>query len=118
MSLRRLLDRRVSIIPTTVTGQNARGEDVLERGDPIENVPTMREQTATDEDEELRASRSRTFRYFFLPELDDGTPLELTAYDLIVDGDDELSIEGEPELFTRRRRRIPSHRVAVARVID
>ncbi len=119
MSYRRLLDRRVTIVPTTVTpGAGPRGGDLVEEGTPIEDVPASRRQIDASELLDQRDAQSRAFRYSLPVELDDGTPLALTGYDRIVDGDETFEIRGAPEVFSRRRRRLGHHLEADAYLID
>lgn len=109
MSFRRLLDRTVTIVPRVVTGTDARGNDVLGDGAPIEDVPAARELLSGDEELQARDQQVETWIYFLPTKKDDGTAVTLTGYDRIVDGDERFEIRGRVEEVTRRRTGVLHH---------
>lgn len=109
MTFRRLLDREVTIIPREVTGTDARGNDVLSDGAPVENVRAARDLDAADEDTTSRDQQEGRYVYFFGPEV------ILSGYDVIVDAGWRYEVKGPPELVRRRRRGgAPHHLEAIA----
>lgn len=109
MSFRRLLDREVTIVPREVTGTDARGNDVVVDGDPIENVKCSRDLDAADEENTSRDQQEGRYVYFFGPEV------ILSGFDVILDDGYRYEVKGPPELVRRRRRGgAPHHLEAIA----
>lgn len=108
MSFRALLDRRVTVIPRVVSGVDARGNDVIIDGTPIEDVPAARDLAGASEETTSEDLLSGTYVYFFGPELD------VSGFDVIVDQGDRFEVIGPPEVVTRRRGGRPHHVEAVA----
>lgn len=109
MSFRRLLDRRVTIVPRIVTGTDGRGNDVITDGDPVENVRAARDLDSADEEVSGRDQQEARYVYFFGPEV------VLTGYDVIIDEGWRYEVKGPPEVIRRRRRGgTPHHVEAVA----
>ena len=109
MSFRRLLDRTVTIVPRAVTGTDARGNDVITDGTPVEGVPAARDLKSTDEEHADRDQVNRRWDYFLPAFLDDGTPVTIDAYAHLIDAGETLDLVGVPELVTRRRRPHRAH---------
>lgn len=101
MSIRRLLNRTVTILPMNVISVDRYGNELRSAGTPVPDIPARRHQVAAGEEITDRDEQSRTFEYFFLPDV------TITGRDRIVDGDDTLEVLGPPELVARRRR--PHH---------
>lgn len=117
MSFRRLLDRTVTLVPRVVTGTDARGNDVIGDGTPIENVPAARDLLSGDEELRARDQQVETWIYFLPAKLDDGTPIAFTGYDRIVDGDETFEARGRIDEITRRRTgRIHHYEATVYRI--
>lgn len=109
MSFRRLLDRTVTLIPRAISGQNARGNDTFEDGDPIPNVRTARDLLdATEDTGNTREQQRERFVYFF----DRDTPID--GFSKIVDVDGVFEVEGTPDRIARRRGGREHHVEAIA----
>lgn len=109
MSFRRLLDREVTIVPRTVTGTDARGNDVVVDGAPVGPVRAARDLDQADEDNASRDQQEGRYVYFFGPEV------VLSGFDVIVDDGYRYEVKGPPELVRRRRRGgAPHHLEAIA----
>lgn len=118
MSFRSLLDRRVTITPRRVDGEDDYGNERLVDGDPIADVRAARDLLDASEDEVDRDAQTRRFVYFLPARLDDGTPLALDGYAVLEDVDGRFRIDGEPELVARRRGGRPHHFELVAERTD
>lgn len=103
MSFRRLLDRRVTIVPRVVTGTDARGNDVISDGPSIAGVPAARDLLSGDEELRARDQQVETWVYFLPAKKDDGTGVVISGYDRIVDGDETFEVRGRVDEITRRR---------------
>jgi len=103
VSFRRLLDRTVTVVPRVVTGTGPRGNDVVEDGTPIVDVPAGRDLVDADETLRNRDQQRGEWIYFLPPATDDGTAITITGHDRIVDGDDVFEVEGPVDHVTRRR---------------
>lgn len=112
MSFSRLLDREVTIVPRIVTGEDARGNDVIGDGTPVEGVKAGRDPLEATEDLDERDQQGRVYVYF----LPAGTPI--TGYDRIVDGDETFEVRGAPDRVVRRRGGREHHVEAIAYLID
>lgn len=109
MSVRRLLDRRVSIEHRAKTGTNARGNDVVAVTSTDTDVRSARDQISTAEDTgNAREQVSSRYVYFF----DRGQALG--PLDRIVDGDETFELDGDPDRVTRRRGGREHHVEAIA----
>lgn len=115
--IERLFDRVVTIVPTTTSGEDAHGNDVLVDGVPVVGVPAARDPLAqgsgTSEEIELADQQTRTFVYF-LPVEHEGAALEVTGFDRIVDSDGTFEIRGPVDEVVARRRGKVHHLEAVA----
>lgn len=116
MSLRSLLDRRIAIQTTASGAKDRYGNEARAVGSTLLNVPARRDQVGAAEDVRGRDQQARTFTYLIALRAEDGTAVDLTGRDRIVDGDETLEILGSPELV--RRRRLAHHWEARAVVID
>ena len=100
-------------------GKDDHGNDIVIDGDPLVDVPAGRDlQGEAREDIVARDQQERVFTDFFPAVLDDGTELELSGYDRIIDGEDTLEIRGDPEVIVRRRGGRVHHIEATAYVIE
>lgn len=113
MSLRRLLDRRVTIVHRAVTTQDGRGNDVVAETGRDENVRAARDQVTTAEDTgNAREQVSSRYAYVF----DRGQALG--PLDRILDGTETLELDGDPERIVRRLGGREHHVEAIAYRID
>ena len=120
MSFRRMLDRRVSLIPTATSSQDSHGNDVVTEGTALEDVPAARDLDAglSGEDTDGADRQMIGFVYLIPAFLDDGTPVELDGYARLVDGTETFELDGPPELLVRRRGGRPHHWEAPVRRIE
>lgn len=125
MSLRTLLDRRVTLTspaaPADPPVLDAFGNRVTSPATPIANVPARRDQIAQDENLAARDEQTRTYLYILALRNETGTPVAITGRSTIDDVDDaghaqRLQVLGDPELVHRRRR--PHHWEARARKVE
>jgi hypothetical protein len=116
VSFQGLLDRTVSIVPTTVQGKDRANNDVRVAGTPILGVRARRDQVAASESLDRRSELATTFVYVLSLTAEDGTPVVITGRDRIVDGNETFDVQGSPELVQRRRR--PHHLEAVVRLVE
>lgn len=113
-----MLDRTVSIIPRVITGTDARGNDVITDGPAIEGVPAGRDQDEATEELRRRDEQAETFVYFLPATLDDGTELEVSGYDVILDDGKRYEVKGNPERIVRRRGGRVHHLEAIASLVE
>lgn len=115
--IERLFDRVVTIVPRETSGEDAHGNDVVVDGTPIVGVPAARDPlsqgSGTSEEIELADQQTRTFVYF-LPVEHEGAALEVSGFDVIVDGTDRFEIRGPVDEVVARRRGRVHHLEAVA----
>jgi hypothetical protein len=116
VSLRSLLDRRISIITTAAAAKDRYGNTGRSVAATLAEVPARRDQVDADEDVRDRDQQARTFTYLIALRAEDGTAVALTGRDRIRDGLETLEILGSPELV--RRRRLPHHWEARAVVVE
>lgn len=120
MSFATMLGRRVGIRTTdreAPADHDRYGNRV--HGEPgfHENIRARRDQIDASEDANDRDQQIRTFRYMLeLTDVGGEWTVAITGRDVIVDGDAEFKIIGDPELVYRRRR--PHHWELTARRID
>lgn len=107
MSLRSLLNRTVSWIRTTQGTEDRYGNASTVDAAPVAGIPARRDQVGAGEDQRDRDQQARTFVYTLPLRASDGTLLEPTGRDRLVDGAETFEIVGSPELLYRRRR--PHH---------
>jgi len=108
VSFRRLLDRTVTIVPRVVTGQDARGNDIVVDGTHQEGVRAGRDQLSAEEDLVGRDQQETTWVYFLPPEV------TISGYDRILDDGEILEVRGHPDRVVRRRGGRLHHIEAVA----
>lgn len=101
MSLRRLSQRRVEIVPMVVVDRDGYGNEVRapDLVDAQEGVRARREPIAGDEDRRDRTQQIQRFRYFLPPYV------VITGRDRIVDDGETFEIDGPPHVAYRRRHR-------------
>lgn len=104
-----MLDRTVTVVPRTVTGTDARGNEIIADGTPIEDVRAARSLAGSSEELEGRDQVSDRWTYVLAVFADDGTPLALDARSRIIDGDETFELEGTPSEARRRRRGVLNH---------
>lgn len=111
MSVAILFDRKVVVRRVGLGAENPRGNATAATTD-VADVPAFRVQVGADEETADRDQQARTFVYLLPVFLDDGTELELTGRDRIVDdlggpAPVELQVVGTPVVVTSRGR--PKH---------
>lgn len=116
MSYRSLLNRVVDVVPVAEGAEDRYGNVARVPGPAIAGVPARRDQVAVAEDLRDRDQQARTIVYSLALRAADGSVLELTGRDRIVDGDETFEIVGSPELLFRRRR--PHHWEATVSLVE
>lgn len=108
-----MLDRDVTIIPRTVTGKDARGNDVIGDGDPIEGLRALRQQIEATENKAQRDQQEEVFTYQIEPRLPEtGEVVEIAGFDRIRDDGLLYEIRGTPK-YAEQRHRSRIHHVEV-----
>jgi hypothetical protein len=119
VSLRSLLDRRVSVVAVNapaVGPKDAFGNRAKVAAEPVGPIRARRDQSSTDETIVDRDQQARTFVYLLELRTVAGDEVTLSGRDRIHDGSEVLEIIGSPELV--KRRRLPHHWEARAEIVD
>jgi hypothetical protein len=112
VSFRSLLNRTVALSWPTKSGappaRDEYGNVVVTPSEPHTSILARRDQIAADENVDNRDQQTRRYLYLLPMRDTEGDPFDPPAgRGWIIDGDETLLIEGEPELVHRRRR--PHH---------
>lgn len=107
MSLATIFDRTVSIVPRIeAPDPDAHGNAYIVDGPAIEGIRARRRLTSATEDVDGADDQRRTYTYALAPyRMVEGerVVVDVTGYDLLVDGLETFTIVGEPRFVLARR---------------